>query len=394
LKIRCKYDELVSPDVLKAHPKNRNKHPKEQIARLAKILDYQGWRYPVKVSLLSGYVTSGHGRIEAARHNEWEKVPVNYQEYESEEQEYADVQADNAIASWAELDLAGINTDIVDLGPDFDIDLLGIKDFVIEPADKYGDDEGEDGVPAVPANPHCRVGDLFTVGRHRLVVGDCTDPKVVARLMGGEKADMVFTDPPYNVGFQYNQHDDRKMPYAQWESQCKAWLQQWQQLAPKVVLTPGCKNLELWCRISEPAHIGCWIKENGNTTGRITYLWIWEPIIFLGKFERKRASDVFTHHVNSGFLRDGTTGCHPCPKPLTLWQDVMENFSDSSDVVFEPFCGSGTTIIAAEKTGRRAFATEIDPLYCDVILDRFAKFSGIDPVREDGVAWSTIKANG
>jgi hypothetical protein len=132
-KIHCLYDELVDPKTLKYHPKNRNKHPKDQIERLAKILEYQGWRYPIKVSKLSGCVTSGHGRIAAAFLKKWTQVPVVFQEYENEDQEYADVQSDNAIASWAELDLAGINLDVPDLGPDFDINMLGLKGFQINP---------------------------------------------------------------------------------------------------------------------------------------------------------------------------------------------------------------------------------------------------------------------
>jgi hypothetical protein len=141
MKIHCKYDELVVLQYLKPHPKNRNIHPPEQIKQLAKILEYQGFRYPIKVSKRSGYVTSGHGRIAAAKLNGWNAVPVNYQEYESEEQEYADLTADNAIASWAELDLSGINIDLAELGPDFDISLLGIEDFVLEPCDKLKDKE-------------------------------------------------------------------------------------------------------------------------------------------------------------------------------------------------------------------------------------------------------------
>lgn len=131
-KIHCLYDQLVDPKTLKYHPKNRNKHPKDQIERLAKILEYQGWRYPIKVSKLSGCVTSGHGRIAAAFLKKWTQVPVVFQEYENADQEYADVQSDNAIASWAELDLAAINLDIPDIGPEFDIDWLGIKNFKID----------------------------------------------------------------------------------------------------------------------------------------------------------------------------------------------------------------------------------------------------------------------
>jgi hypothetical protein len=136
MKVHCKYDELVSIKELKPHPKNRNEHPEEQIKRLAKILEYQGFRYPIKVSLGSGFVTSGHGRIEAAKLNGWTQVPVNYQEYESEEQEYADLIADNSIASWSDLDFSSINADLPDLGPDFDIEMLGLKDFYLDASDK------------------------------------------------------------------------------------------------------------------------------------------------------------------------------------------------------------------------------------------------------------------
>jgi hypothetical protein len=148
VKINCLYDQLVPITDLHPHPKNRNSHPQEQITRLARILEYQGWRYPIKVSKLSGFITSGHGRLEAAKAAGWAEVPVNYQDYESEEQEYADLQADNSIASWAELDLSGINADLADLGPDFDIDLLGLKNFTLDLSEKIqeinrGDENAE-----------------------------------------------------------------------------------------------------------------------------------------------------------------------------------------------------------------------------------------------------------
>ena len=116
------------------YPNNRNKHPKEQIERLAKIIKYQGWRYPVKVSRQTGYVTAGHGRIEAAKHLGLTHVPVCVQDYTDSDQEYADMVSDNAIAGWAELDLSGINEDLPDLGP-IDIDLLGIEDFKVDVAE-------------------------------------------------------------------------------------------------------------------------------------------------------------------------------------------------------------------------------------------------------------------
>lgn len=134
--VHCPHDALISVKELKPNPLNRNSHPKDQIDRLAKILEYQGWRYPIKVSKRSGLITSGHGRLEAAKLLKWKEVPVSFQDYESEEQEYADTISDNSIASWSELDLSGINSDLTNLGPDFDIDLLGIKDFCIDVSEK------------------------------------------------------------------------------------------------------------------------------------------------------------------------------------------------------------------------------------------------------------------
>lgn len=130
--IQCKYDELVSVDELTPHPKNRNQHSHEQVERLSKLLIYQGVRAPIIVSKLSGHIVKGHGTLEAIKLNSWLKAPVVYQDFKDADQEYAFVQSDNAIASWAGLDLSGINSDLADLGPDFDLDLLGVKDFTLD----------------------------------------------------------------------------------------------------------------------------------------------------------------------------------------------------------------------------------------------------------------------
>lgn len=128
----CKYDELINPKKLKNHPKNRNKHGQDQIDKLAELFKYHGIRHPIIVSNLSGCIVAGHGRKLAAIRAGLTEYPVVYQEFASNEAEYAFLQADNAIALWAELDLSGINADLPDLGPDFDINMLGIKDFVLD----------------------------------------------------------------------------------------------------------------------------------------------------------------------------------------------------------------------------------------------------------------------
>lgn len=132
MKIRCKFSDLVAISELKLNPNNRNIHSREQIQRLADILKYQGWRYPVKVSNQSGMVTSGHGRVEAALVNGWTEVPIDFQDYDNWDQEYADTIADNAIASWAELNITAIEMDIKHLNTSFDIQMLGMQSLEIE----------------------------------------------------------------------------------------------------------------------------------------------------------------------------------------------------------------------------------------------------------------------
>lgn len=141
--IKAKEIKLVELKRLKLNPKNRNSHPDDQIERLMKLIEHQGFRQPLIVSKRSGLVLAGHGRFEAAKRLGLKKLPVIYQEFESEEQEYAFAVSDNAIGAWSELDLSGINTDVPDLGPDFDIDLLGMKSFTIEPAEKLDAEEPE-----------------------------------------------------------------------------------------------------------------------------------------------------------------------------------------------------------------------------------------------------------
>ncbi len=130
--IHCKYDKLVDPKKLKDHPKNRNKHADDQIERLAKLYEYHGIRHPIIVSENTGMIVAGHGRKLAAIRAGIKQFPVVVQSFENSEAEYAFIQSDNAIANWAELDFSAINTDLADLGPDFELDMLGIKNFNLD----------------------------------------------------------------------------------------------------------------------------------------------------------------------------------------------------------------------------------------------------------------------
>jgi len=149
--------EWVDINQLKPNPKNRNSHSDEQIDRLAKIIQYQGWRFPI-VADKQNLIWAGHGRLLAAKKIRLDKVPVSYQDFTSEEQAYAFLISDNAIASWAELDLSGVNSDLGDLGPEFDIDLLGVKDFtldVFEEPDAKGEPKLKE--PQLKLCPSCGV---------------------------------------------------------------------------------------------------------------------------------------------------------------------------------------------------------------------------------------------
>jgi hypothetical protein len=169
MNIHCKYDELVSVNRLKPHPKNRNKHPDDQIERLAKILKYQGIRAPIVVSKRSNKIVKGHGTLMAIKANQWDTAPVVYQDFEDDDQEWLFVQSDNAIASWAELDIKGINADLSELGP-FDIDLLGIKNFNVVPEFEPGTIEDQSQLdqkaPLIVQCPHC--GDQFNAHENEL----------------------------------------------------------------------------------------------------------------------------------------------------------------------------------------------------------------------------------
>lgn len=388
--VHCPHDALVSIKDLKAHPKNRNKHPDAQIERLAKILEYQGWRYPVKVSKRSGLVTSGHGRIEAAKANGWKQVPVSFQDYADEEQEYADVQSDNAIASWAELDLSGINADLADLGPDFDLDLLGIKDFTLDMVEKLEPQCDEDEMPEALARPAVCRGEVYILGNHRLMCGDSTAITDVDRLMKNERADMAIADPPYNVGYEYNGIEDSKSEN-EYSEFCTEYLNNALSFTSFVAITPGKANEKFYNQREDFREYLVWFKKFGLSRGSFYKAMVTEPILLFG--EKPKNKFYATDHIEQMTEREpGLRELHTCPKPVSLWCSIIEPMTDERSIVLEMFGGSGTTAIACEKTGRFARLIEIDPVYCGVILDRWQRYTGKKAIREDGKPWDEIKA--
>lgn len=376
IKIECAHDEMVQIEKLIPHPRNPNKHPEKQIALLVKIIAAQGWRNPIVVSSRSGFITKGHARLEAAKILGCDAVPVDFQGYENEASEYADMIADNRIAELAEPSLPEIKDLLEELDTGaFDMDLTGFDTESIEklmtqfhvPVDGLTDED------AIPENVEtiCQKGDLWKLGEHRLLCGDSTVLTDVEKLMQGEKADMAFTDPPYGVGFKYKTYDD--VGGDAYKQFCIDWFNLLQSITARIAITPGCYPLGLWLSsLPEPRQIGVWIKTNALTHGSVVHYMAWEPILFYGDFKKKRANDVFNYPIG----KQPDVEDHPCPKPIKLIEDIIDNFSGHKNLVLDLFGGSGSTLIACEKLGRKCRMMEIDEHYCDVIIRRWEDYTG------------------
>lgn len=376
------------------NPKNNNKHPKEQIDRLAQLIEYQGFRNPIVVSTRTGFVVAGHGRIEAAKKLGIKDVPVMFQDFESEAQEYAYLTSDNAIAAWAELDLSAVNTEMLDFGPDFDIDLLGIKDFVIEPIEKFEAQSDEDDVPEV-VHPITRKGDIWILGNHRLMCGDSTMIDDVEKLMNGEKADMVFTSPPYNgdTHLDYGKGENKKL----YENNTDKWTSEeyidfcYQVLANLFNFTSGfifwnvnynAKSRFEYVKCIYPFIENLWETIIWKKTGMPLSNGLTRNFEFIFCFkngERKHLSKEFKTESNIWEISNigsQDKNNHRACFPVGLPERGIINGSSEGQIVLEPFAGSGTTIIAAEKTNRKCYGIELDEKYCDVIINRWQNYTG------------------
>lgn len=210
-------------------------------------------------------------------------------------------------------------------------------------------------------------GDLWQIGEHRLLCGDSTNRDDVELLMGGETASLMVTDPPYNVSIDYGDYVDDDKSEVDYASFSTAWFLLWSEYSARQIVTPGGKNMARWCRYFDPYHIAPWTKSNSMTNGKVARWWCWEPVFFFGEqWPRTRSNDIFEYPIG----QQKKTGGHPCPKPLTMWSDLISSYSEAGEIVLEPFSGSGTTHVASQNTSRRCFGMEMESKYCAVILER------------------------
>ncbi len=366
---------------LKPHPKNPNKHSKEQIGRLAALIKYQGWRLPIIVSKQSGFIVSGHGRLEAAKLMGLKEVPVSLQDFTSDEQELAFLVSDNAIASWADLDLASINSFVPDLGPEFDIDLLGIEDFEIEPADKIEPQCDEDEVPEY-VEPTTKLGDLYRLGNHRLLCGDATSIDAVDKLMDRQKADMVFTDPPYgmNLDTDYGGSMKDDLEGRAHKSYSKVIGDDSEfNFFDSYALVESISEQFWWGAdyyCDKIPKNGSWLVWDKKTTESLQKMFgsDFELCWSKQKHEREIARITWSGPFGHNKKDDGGSKTHPTMKAVKLIEWFFERFK--GEKVIDLFGGSGSTLIACEKTKRKCFMMELDPHYCDVIVARWEKYTG------------------
>lgn len=387
--VYCAFDEIVEISELKENPKNPNTHSEEQIELLAKVIQKTGWRAAITVSNLSGLIVKGHGRLQAAKAAGFKEVPVEYQNFKDEEEEMSALLADNKIAELAEID----NEKLKEIFSDYDFGDLSFTGYSQNEFDNLMDifEETElltdpDEVPE-EIETRCKRGDIWELGNHRLMCGDSTIITDVERLMNGAKANLLITDPPYNVDYeggtglkiQNDNMEDSKF----WKFLYDAFTN------ADIVMKEGAVfyiwhadsegyNFRAACRSVEWKVRQCLIwNKNTMVLGRQDYHWKHEPCLYgwkdgaghLWNNDRKQTTVI-------DFDKPLKNGEHPTMKPVGLFDYQIQNNTNQGDVVLDLFGGSGTTLIACEQNKRIAYLMELDPHYCDVIITRWEAMTG------------------
>jgi DNA modification methylase len=261
---------------------------------------------------------------------------------------------------------------------DFDLDLIGFDAGEIEaalnPVEVTDGLTDPDEVPEPPVDPVTVLGDVWLLGNHRLMCGDSTSIDAVEKLMDGKKADFAIADPPYNVGYEYNSVEDNKSD-KEYSDFCMSYTNNALIFSAVIAITPGKSNEKHYNRRQDYKEYLTWFKKFGLSRGSFYKAMVTEPILLIGDKPKNKfyPTDCLEYMTER---EPGLRKLHTCPKPVSLWIAIIEPMTDIKSVVLEMFGGSGTTIIACEKTNRQARLMELDPKYCDVIVERWQDFTG------------------
>ena len=364
---------------------NSRTHSDAQVTQIAASIREFGFTNPILVNG-ENTIIAGHGRLMAAKKLGLDEVPVISLDHLTKAQQKALVIADNQLALNAGWDIDMLKVEIEGLKlEDFDIDLLGFDDnfldglFEKEPTEGLTD---EDAVPEAPETPITVQGDVWVLGNHRLMCGDSTSIDAVEKLMDGVKADMVFTDPPYNINYQgvkdkRDKIKNDKMPDADFVDfltqslmgcetmyVCCSWhyAHLFREAMIKIARQP--KAMIVWDKVNPAQHLDKYYKQH-------------EIIFYYGDYggHKTLRGDVWT-------MKRQKNTVHPTMKPVELIEMALVD-NPAKDVVFDGFGGSGSTLIACEKNHRSARLMELDEKYCDVIIKRWQDFTGKQAVHAE-----------
>jgi DNA modification methylase len=401
--------EMLPTAGLVPYARNSRTHSPEQVAQIAGSIREFGFTNPVLVDAENGII-AGHGRIMAAQKLGLERVPCIRLGYLTESQKRAYIIADNKLALNAGWDFEMLKVEVMELqADDFDVSLLGFDD--LEMADLLADPtEGEtdaDDVPDVPPDPVTVLGDVWVMGKHRLMCGDSTSIDAVEKLMAGSKADMVFTDPPYGVDYDGGHAVKGKrreklandatadiysdvLPMAYAASKDSASLYLWFSDSKSAAVTAAVtaagyevRNTLIWNKnMAQFGAIGAQYKSKH------------EPCLYCFKsgsppFWQGPNNEVSVWDVK----RESKNEFHPTQKPTELAERAFANSCPPAGVVLDLFGGSGSTLVACEKTGRVSRTMELSQPYCDVIITRWQAFTGKQAIHEaTGKTFDEMKA--
>jgi DNA modification methylase len=392
------------------YARNPRTHSDAQVAQIAASIREFGWTVPILVDGASGII-AGHGRVLAARKLGLERVPVIELAHMSEAQRRAYVLADNQLVLNAGWDEALLRLELVDLSElGFDLGLVGFAEGELERL-LAGTKEGlteDDEAPALPEQAVTQPGDLWVLGQHRLLCGDATVLADVERVLDGQLADMTWTDPPYNVDYANSPKDKlrgkhRPIMNDDLGSGFEAFLHD--ACASILSVTKGAVYI---CMSSSELHTlqraftaagGKWSTfviwaKHTFTLGRADYQRQYEPILYGWPAGHDRYWCGARDQGDVWFIdKPARNDLHPTMKPVALVERAVRNSSKSRDIVLDPFGGAGSTAIACAKAGRQARLVELDPRYCDVIVQRWQAWTGeVATLEGDGRRFEEIAA--
>lgn len=373
------------------YERNAKTHSQEQVEKIANSIKEFGFLNPCLIDKDNNLI-AGHGRVEACKLLGWQTVPCLPVEGLTEAQRRAYILADNRLTELGGWDMELVNAELTALQDmDFDIDLTGFEIELEEPQEVQEDDFDVD----APIEPVAKLGDVWQLGKHRLMCGDSTSATDIDKLMNGLKADMVFTDPPYGVsasGGRSQTKDKLKMKDIANDDLRNDDLvgflsdfisvMQYKDGASIYICYPWATQKEFTEAIQNNGlkikNYIIWDKKVFGLNGFKGYRPQYEMIYFCCKNDFSWYGDLSQSNIwyISREIKRAEQGNHPTPKPIELIAKALQNSSKQDDIVLDVFGGSGSTLIACEQMNRKCYMMELDPHYVDVIINRWETLTG------------------